>query len=297
VTWAEFEEKEYETAAVGELMRADVGGNSFAFSAGQVLEKVVGYDAAAAPSAAHVIWRIVQLPRPVGVRLLPSLWAPGAVPRADQLPTSPVMLVLQFKRPEYLYGASARQWRFWEQPYFRFHRDAEQQRVLYALERNVGNDALIRYAAPAFWRRSELEAAHLRGQVTEQSGFVMPSRLVRHRWWTYVRPGIDGRANPRGTHAPFETRDDLLRALLDRPMSPTDLVASDVFGEHLERVGAAAGAAARAPLRRSVQRWQDELRIREPNLAETTIRQIGAVAMVSSVTSSIGAIWAEAATG
>jgi len=155
------------------------------------------------------------LPRPTGVRLMPSLWSPGHLPRADQLPATPVTLILQFKRPEYLFGATARQWRFWDQPYFRFGRESEQQRVLYALERKVGNDALVRYAAPAFWRRGELEAAHLRAEVVEQSGFVSPSRLARHRWWTYLRPGIDGRANPGGGPARFEASADLFAFLTE----------------------------------------------------------------------------------
>jgi hypothetical protein len=50
VAWAEFEEKEYESAAFGELMRPGASGPSVSFSAGQVLERIVGYDAAAVPS-------------------------------------------------------------------------------------------------------------------------------------------------------------------------------------------------------------------------------------------------------
>jgi hypothetical protein len=80
---------------------------------------------------------------------------------------TPVTLVLQFKRPEYLYGATAGQWRFWHQPYFRFARLTEQQRVLATLERNAGENALVRYAAPALWQRGHLEAAHLRGEVIQ----------------------------------------------------------------------------------------------------------------------------------
>lgn len=293
MTWAEFEEKEYETAAFGELMRPAAGSPGYAFSAGQVLEKVVGYDAAAAPSAEHVVWRILQMPRPLGVRLLPSLWAPGELPAGEQLPSTPVTLVLQFKRPEYLFGATARQWRYWGQPYFRFNREAEQQRVLSTLERNAGDDAIVRYAAPAFWQRGALEAAHLRGQVVEETGFVSPSRLARHRCWTYLRPGIDGRANERGTSARFEAQSDLFAALSERTSGSTDLVPSDAFGEHVERVGEAASATARASLRRDVQRWQAELRAREPELAAETVRRIAAIAMLSSLTGTVGASWGE----
>jgi hypothetical protein len=291
MVWAEFEEKEYESAAFGELMRPNPSGPSYAFSAGQVLEKLVGYDAAAAPSAAHVVWRILHSPRPPGVRLLPSMWMPAPSPSAERLPYTPVTLVLQFKRPEYLYGASAAQWRFWQQPYFRFSRETQQQRVLSTLERNAGDDALVRYAAPAFWQRAHLEAAHLRGEVVLGSGFVSPSRLVRHRCWTYIAPGIDGRANPAGTPARFEAREELFRALFDRPTASTDLVPSEAFGEHVTRVGVAARRAAPATLRRNVEAWQTELRAREPELSATTVRRAGAMTMLSSVIADIGATW------
>jgi hypothetical protein len=291
MAWAEFEEKEYESAAFGELMRPDPSGPSWAFSAGQVLEKLVGYDAAATPSPEHVVWRILQSPRPPGVRLVPSMWAPATLPSAERLPHTPVTLILQFKRPEFLYGASAAQWRFWRQPYYRFGREAEQQRVLVTLERNVGDHALVRYAAPAFWQRAHLEAAHLRGQVLEASGFVSPSRLVRHRSWTYLAPGIDGRANPAGTPARFEAVEDLFRVLFDRPTGFTDLVRSEAFGEHIIQVGAAATRAAPGALRRNVESWQAELRAREPELSATTVRRVGAATMLSSVVSHVGATW------
>jgi hypothetical protein len=291
MTWAEFEEKEYESAAFGELMRPDASGPSVAFSAGQVLEKVVGYDAAAAPSPEHAAWRILQAPRPPGVRLLPAMWAPGPQPADDRLPSTPVTLVLQFKRPEYLYGATAGQWRFWHQPYFRFARQTEQQRVLATLERNVGDSALVRYAAPAFWQRGHLEAAHLRGEVVQTSGFVSPRHLARHHWWTYVAPGIDGRANPAGSSARFEAREDLYAALFDRPSGSTDIVPAETLGEHIERVGVAARRTARATLRRRVERWQSDLRDREPQLAPETVRRVGDLAMLNSLLTTIDATW------
>jgi hypothetical protein len=251
----------------------------------------VGYDAAAAPSPDHVVWRILQSPRPPGVRLLPSLWVPGPLPSAQRLPQTPVTLILQFKRPEYLYGASAAQWGFWRHPYFRFQRQSEQQRVLAALERNVGEDALVRYAAPAFWQQAELEAAHVKGEVIGRSGFVSPSRLSRHRWWTYIAPGIDGRANPGGAPARFEAREDLLRALFDRPRESTDLVPADVLGDQFSRIGVAAGGAARASLRRRVESWRRDLREREPELNPQTVTRVGAIAMLSSVVATVGATW------
>src|SRR5690554_6729805 len=99
---AEFEEKQYETAANIELARGLR--HPAVFSSGQVLEEILGYDTVAAPSASHVIWRVLGVPRPKGVRLVPSFWLPHPSLPAERLPLSPVSLVLQFKRPDHLRG-------------------------------------------------------------------------------------------------------------------------------------------------------------------------------------------------
>lgn len=90
---AEFEEKQYEMAACVELMDKVRLHRGSVFSSGQVLEKILGYDAAAAPAPDHAIWRILEMPRPRGVRLYPTIWAPGRRPRADRLPGSPISLI------------------------------------------------------------------------------------------------------------------------------------------------------------------------------------------------------------
>lgn len=287
---ADFEEKEYETAALGELTNPSGSPPSFAFSAGQVLETILGYDAAAAPSARHVIWRVLQAPRPPGLRLLPSLWS-GKQPPADRLPVTPVTLVLQFKRPEYMIGPTAAQWGLWRQPYFRFQRSDRQQRILAALERSAAGDALIRYAAPAFWQVQDLETAHLRSEVLLRSGFVSPASLTGHRWWTYDTPGTSGRANRRGDYARFESIDDLLAAAFDRAAATTNIVPRDALGEHVVRLGAAAAEAMPSRTAYRIQRWAEEVGRREPELDPEAVRRIGAIAMLSTLTSRARATW------
>jgi hypothetical protein len=222
---AEFEEKEYEIVFAIELASGRYNRFGTIFSSGQVLEKIVGYDAAATPDEQSDIWRLLQLPRPPGVRLVPSMWNPGINPLPHDLPHSPVSLILQYKRPEFLSGSQARQWRLWNQPYFRFARSTDQHTVLRRLERSLGSDAIVRYAAPAFWRRGELEAAQLGRRVLVRSGFVSPNTIGRHRVWTYVRPGIAGRANPPTRPRPFESIDDIVAGLLrSQERRSTDLV-------------------------------------------------------------------------
>jgi hypothetical protein len=284
VAWAEFEEKQYEIAATVELgRRGDV------FGAGQVLEEIVGYDAAAAPSSDHPLWRVLRVPRPRGLRLLPSHWQRGTEPHPQDLPSRLVSLILQYKRPEYLRGANAKQWQLWRRPYFRITRSSRQQRILLRLERNLGTAATVRYAAPAFWQRGELEAAQLAHEILLRSGYVRPLDLGSHRVWTYEEPGIDGRANPAGPRRPFETFERLL--FEDRRTSgPSDLALYEGLPNHLRALGDA--ATERTPiLRRRVEIWVRRLFSRDVGLTPDQILQLGDLAAIVTVTDQIGASW------
>jgi hypothetical protein len=187
------------------------------FSSGQVMEKIVGYDAVAHPDRDHLIWSLLNVPRPRGLRLVQPLWTPGTVPASSDLPSRPVSLILQYKRPDYLFGPAAAQWLFWHAPYYRFARTTHQHQVLRRLERRLGDRAIVRYAAPAFSTRAALEHRHLRRSVIEGSGFVSPRGLGNHEVWTYQGPGLIGRRNPRGTPLVFESFTNLVEATPDPP--------------------------------------------------------------------------------
>jgi hypothetical protein len=277
VVVAEFEEKTYEIAYCVELAVA-VGSRSVVYSPGQVLESILGFDAASHPDPRHAIWAILGLPRPRGVQLIPSLWgaAKALQPPNAVLPSYPVSIFLQFKRPEYLHGAAAKQWNMWRRPYFRFERTRRQQQVLGRLERRLGTQAVVRYAAPAFHTMGEFEAAQLAGSVIARSGHVPPSRLRRHQCWTYDAPGNLGRPNPTGEPFVFERFDALLEDVLARSVSGSELQTySDeplsVLQQHLRSV--AAVCRDREPeLRQEVDLWT---------------RQLGAVELSSETTESL----------
>lgn len=72
VTAAEFEEKQYECA-----FNVELGASGPVFASGQVLEKLTGYDTVADPGSSHVLWRILAIPRPPGIRLVPDHWSPA----------------------------------------------------------------------------------------------------------------------------------------------------------------------------------------------------------------------------
>jgi len=289
VARAEFEEKEYEHAATAEL-RDSSAGRGFAMSSGQVIEEILAYDAVAAPPDRHVIWEVLAVPRPRGIRLVPKLWTPGKTPPAHRLPQTPISLVLQYKRPEFLHGPQARQRRLWGQPYFRFERTRHQHAVLLRLERSLGDEAVVRYAAPAFHTVRELEAALLTREVLARSGFVSPTDFGRHQIWTYVEPGVDGRGNPSGREQPFQTFDRMWRDLTDPPASSTALVRGRGFDEHLTRLQVA--AVDREPtIRRGLERWQAALLDADLPVSPTTVGRIVAVASIVSVTAAVGATW------
>jgi hypothetical protein len=205
-------------------------------------------------------------------------------------------LILQFKRPTFLHGARAAQWGYWRQPFYRFERTAHQHRVLTKLERRLGDAALVRYAAPAFWRRGELERAHHQRTVLRRSGFVSPVELGTHKVWTYVSAGLDGRANPSGRRLPFRTFDDLFERLGPVAAEARQAVVAsrDPFEQHLDALGRAARD--RAPtLRRRVEEWTYRLRAQRLDLTNLQVRQLADIASIVTLTSEIGALWCLAA--
>lgn len=261
---AEFEEKTYEVAYCIELA-VGIGSQPMVYSPGQVLEKLLGFDAASNPDPHHVIWSVLALPRPRGVQLVPPLWGASRAlqPPAPALPSYPISIFLQFKRPEHLRGPAAKQWTMWHHSYYRFKRTKEQQQVLGRLERRLGAQAVVRYAAPAFHTLGELEAAQITGSVIAQSGHVPPARLRRHHCWTYDAPGNCGRPNPNGEPSVFERFDVLLeealaRSAAGRELQPYQDEPMSELRQHLRSTAAACRD--REPhLRRDVDSWARQL--------------------------------------
>jgi len=287
---AEFEEKSYEIAMAIELS-AERG---FVLPPGQVAEKVLGYDAAATPSPSNSIWGVLGVKRPNGLVLIPPLWATGVRPAASRLPTVPISLILQYKRPEYLSAPQAKQWKLWGRPYFRFQRTPHQHRALAQLERSIGTRGLVRYASPAFWQYTELEAASLRRQVATSSGYVSPGALGRHHVWTYRVPGSVGRPNPSGAAVDFETLDRLreLRGVVaDQGNSQA---AVEQLGDPLLAHLAVLGEASRHRrpwLRQLVTAWRASLLRDQPDLSVEQIDGLCNIASTVTLTQSMGASW------
>ncbi len=285
---AEFEEREYESAALVEL--ADGGGA--VFTPGQVLEKIVGYDSVAAPVREHILWRLLRVPRPRGLALVPTLWPAAARPTRDVLPSTPVSVVLQYKRPEYLRAPQASQWRLWGRDYYRVERRDAQHRILRNLETRAGDAVVVRYVSPAFWRRGDLEQAHLRRTVLSRSGFVAPSSFGRHRVWTYIEPGTDGQFNPRNARVTFETYSSLTsRWAAEFEGTPSGLPARrEVIPEHLATVARAASYRNPA-IRKTVQTWMRAVVSADLGLSQRDLVALSAYATIASTSAHVGAVW------
>jgi hypothetical protein len=200
-------------------------------------------------------------------------------------------LIIQYKRPEYLRGARAAQWRLWHSPYYRFTRDSTQHSVLKRLELNLANEAIVRYASPAFHTLAEFDLAQMRGTVIKETGHVAPSVLASHKVWTYREPGQDGRGNPDGPWRRFEPLGALFDYVEHEPdvqATTQELALFDGLSQHLRRM--ADVAADREPeLRRVIARWRRGLE--SVGLPEGVLSPLVDFVTVQSLLQRIGAGW------
>lgn len=285
VALAEFEEKQYECA-----FNLELGLDGSVFASGQVLEKFTGYDVVASPADGSALWRILGVPRPPGVRLVPDHWSPvepSLRPDGSKLPSHPISLIVQFKRPEYLQGSAAAQYRLWNQPYYRFTRTAHQHLQLRRLEGHLADHATITYASPAFHRMADLENAQMRRSVVSLSGFVSPTRLGAHKVWTYIRPGLVGRGNPDGEEMRFRLFEELFEPA-QRAGNEISVARNDLR-QHVRVLAEACRSVSRATSR-TVDSWIGDVR-QSADLPDLVVEAVRDYATVQSVVVRLDATW------
>ncbi|MFE1646190.1 hypothetical protein ACFM35_11470 [Microbacterium sp. P01] len=226
--WSEFEEKEFETLANVALVTEQIVRRRSVqvFSPGQVLEKTLGFD-----FATHVGPHTRLHRRLFGA----TPGAPGATPAQLaqlKMPLAPstrlLNTFLQYKRPEHFKpGHRSSLWPRKEE-FLRFtvsesnvkgggyHFD--QITALDDLATSLGLSALVRYACPTVWTKSDLYGVFGADRLLENSVFVEPKKLVDpsgvdpyHRRWTFQRSRPDaGKPNPSGTLTPAEGGEDFM---------------------------------------------------------------------------------------
>jgi len=217
---AEFEEKDHEGPLYRELLMES---HRFA-TPGQVFEYAFGIDAAL--EAQHpLFWDGFGYQNiPSGI-LLPHYrwgWVWRRYGRQRDLPSFPVNLLIQAKRPDYLKG---KRQDFADRgiagPYWRIHTEDHQQAMLERLERQLQGRCLVVYSGAAFHTLAELYAHTEAKAIVANSSFVRPGRMVDHKTWNYDVPGTIGIAASTPVRVkdpnPFEELEQMLEKV-----GPTD---------------------------------------------------------------------------
>lgn len=228
---AEFAERQYEIAVHIELARGGAG----PFVPTQAAEKYIGVDAASDPAKWHAIWQILSVQIPRRVELSPTLW-PELPPRFhNQIPGRMCSLFMQFKRPVFQDRKSAKYFAHIGGTYFQVGITPHQQQTLLRLERRLRTKAVIRYAAPAFWSRSDFELHDRHRQVLSNSAYISPARVKKHRQWMYSGPIGRVVVNPIAE----EFEDEGWEAVVDRMR---DLAERETLRQHVRKLAEVLGS-------------------------------------------------------
>lgn len=207
--WAEFKEKTYETAFVGELrlMTTEL------FAPDQHDENFLGFDA-----AAFLPWDLLDpfLPymrrrrwhRLIGISASETNEIGKELNR--RLPPFKMNLFIQFKRPEYLSRPNATEWEFWDRPYFRYWAEDHQQKLLETLAKKSNGRAAAVYAVPAFFLSDHLFRSQLDGTVIEKSNILNAELLRDHSRCTFAEAGNYGIGHSESENLESPSLDQIL---------------------------------------------------------------------------------------
>ncbi len=186
-----FEEKTYESYFNSEL---DLK-SSIYFPPGQVLEGLLGFDAAA-NSNNRKLWRLIGYPfwfyphysgvdlRDVAKEL--EIELEHVMTSIPQIKTN---IMFQYKRPEYITTSRGKEWAHWGKEYFRYKIYQEQHELLSRIEASFGDKALVLYASPAIKSLEDLIKCKKEKSIIEKSNFKKASALNNHAKNTYISSG------------------------------------------------------------------------------------------------------------
>jgi hypothetical protein len=230
----QFGERQYETAANNELSI----GVASPFVPTQNVEFYLGIDAAHGPQNAHSIWRILSVNIPRRVKLTPMLWP--RLPRRfhDELPGRFVSLFVQYKVAKFQDAKRAKYYARLSGPYFETSITSHQQKALERLEQRVNGQAVVRYAAPAFWSRTDFDLHDTRKEVLQHSAFTSPSLVAKHRKWFFTPTRDKMLFNPDPEEASGQSWPELVRLLAENTSGVS-------LREHVRRLAEALGAVVR----------------------------------------------------
>lgn len=186
-----FEEKTYESYFNNELDSK----SSIYFPPGQVLEGVLGFDAAA-NSKDRILWKCLGYPFWIfpyysGVNLIEiAKELESELERINQkIPSIKTNLLFQYKRPDYITMANGKEWGHWNKKYYRYTIYYEQHKLLSKIDKAFGDKALVLYASPAINNLDDLVRFKIKKKIIANSNFTKASDLNNHSKNTYINSG------------------------------------------------------------------------------------------------------------
>lgn len=187
--FAQFEEKIYESYFNNELDST----SSMYFPLGQVQEGVLGMDSVAHSNDTS-LWRNIGYPSlhnrsGENLKVIAEEMERHLNTNVNNIPLLKINLIFQYKRPEYMKTAHARQWSLWGDKYYRYKVYGKQQELLLHIERFLGNKALVLYASPAIHTLNNLIHLKTKNKIIESSNFKKASDLENHHYNTYTKSG------------------------------------------------------------------------------------------------------------
>jgi len=207
--WAEFKEKTFETAFVGELRLL----TKVIYAPDQCDEALLGFDA-----SAFAPWELLP---PILPYMRYRRWSRLVGISSDEirefgeelnsrLPKFRLNLFVQFKRPEFLTRSSASEWSYWERKYFRYTVGEQQQQLLRKIVDVGAGRAAAVYAVPAFYKSDELFTHQLNDAIIDNTNILNAALLSGHSKCTFVEAGNFG----VGHSDPEEIRSPSLREIV-----------------------------------------------------------------------------------
>lgn len=285
----QFGERQYELAANLELL---AGAGSF-FTPTTSLEAHLAIDVAMTPGD-PAIWTLLGVAPPRGVRAGARTFRhwPRGTP-SSAIPPFLLSLFLQYKRCSHLTRARAKEWTEHGEPYWRIELSPRQHHTIQQLDTAVGADAVVRYAAPRFWRHEDIWRLQAVGEVLDSSLLVSPSAVHRRHtsltWSSSV--GLLGHSEVE--RLPVETTEDLAHDLCRRAAQRRRENVETSARYHLETLAEA--LVELAPSRRTRGDWRDDVRadqrLREAGTEDEAIEPLADMALIAEVATAARASW------
>ncbi len=188
---ARFEEKTYENYFNSELARQ----TDVYFPLGQVQEGSLGFDSSALSSnrrlwsrLGHPIWFYPSFAG-LDLRLIADEMEHYLDVTLNNIPNIKTNLLFQYKKPSIITTSIGKEWKYWNEPYYRYDIYKDQQDLLMHIDNEFGTRVFIVYASPALYDINDLITAHLSRQIINISNFRKASELHNHHRNTYIKSG------------------------------------------------------------------------------------------------------------